>query len=587
MKNLRVLPALLVVLATLSNPVTVVAGSHADPAVIKVVSVETAPTVDGVLDENAWTRRYDRLVFNAGMGTGDVDFAVTGGVEVQAPYTDTTSTIVKIVHDGLDLYISLDSDDKSVCRFNSSWEGDGLFMKVKDASGTDVEYKLYFNLEGTDPDIHLELPGLYPSSAEGAAFKKSGTIVNDTTSVDSGYTAEMVIHLADLGYTDPYSDIQVLINIFDPDGYTGVAGEAWDVGQFYKAWWGSEWGPDMRILRLSDPPNRIALATEDDIVMDGQITESFWGGAETVIVGRDTHGSTGGYYSQWSDPANDYTDASEAVIRFVHKGELLYIAVESNDMSVGKWSPGWEADGLFLWMTDKGDYAPAARKEIKAMYFSGVEGDGISFETNDQIPTGSAEGVSFEPEGTVTHTGTNGDDAGYSLELVINTADYGYEVGDTVRLSAVIWDLDYSSADEYDAAIADYAPEWWGTQWADPNFERYFMYRGVVLSSSPVSADNAIAGPTDFSLSQNYPNPFNAGTVINISVPEAGNVNLEIFNVLGQNVATLYNGFLSAGSHSFSWNSLGDNNQQVSTGMYFYRLTVGDQIATKKMVMIK
>ncbi|MBC8191123.1 MAG: hypothetical protein H8E18_01970 [FCB group bacterium] len=121
MKNLRVLPALLVVLATLSNPVTVVAGSHADPAVIKVVSVETAPTVDGVLDENAWTRRYDRLVFNAGMGTGDVDFAVTGGVEVQAPYTDTTSTIVNIVHVGWGLYISLDSDDESVCRFISSW----------------------------------------------------------------------------------------------------------------------------------------------------------------------------------------------------------------------------------------------------------------------------------------------------------------------------------------------------------------------------------------------------------------------------------------------------------------------------------
>ncbi len=587
MRKLHVLPALLVVLATLSNPVTAVAGSHADPSFIKVVSVETAPIVDGVLDENIWARRYDRLVFNAGMGTGDVDFAVTGGAEVQAPYTDTTSTIVKIVHDGLDLYISLDSDDKSVCRFNSSWEGDGMFMKIKDASGADMEYKFYFNLEGTDPDIHLELPGLYPNSAEGAAFKKSGTIVNDTTSVDSGYTAELVIHLADLGYTDMYADVQVLINIFDPDGYTGVSGEAWDVGTFYKAWWGSEWGPDMRTLRLSDPPTRVALATQDAIVMDGQITESFWAGAETVVVGHNANGSTGGYYAQWSDPVNDYTDASEAIIRFVHKDELLYIAVESNDMSVGKWSPGWEADGLFLWMTDKGDYAPAARKEIKAMYFSGTQGDGISFETNDQIPTGSAEGVSYEPEGTVTHTGTNGDDAGYSLELVVNTADFGYEVGDTVRLSAVIWDLDYSSADEYDAAIADYAPEWWGTQWADPNFERFFMYRGVILSTSPVATDEFVAGPADFSLSQNYPNPFNAGTVISIALPEAGNANLEIYNVLGQKVATLYDGFLSAGSHNFSWNSLGNQNQQLSTGMYFYRLTVGDQVATKKMVMIK
>jgi len=496
MEKLRVILALLVAVITLSNPVTVVAGSHADPTFIKVVSVETAPTVDGVLDENVWARRYDRLVFNAGMGTGDVDYAVTGGVEVQAPYTDTTSTIVKIVHDGLDLYISLDSDDKSVCRFDGSWEGDGLFMKVKDASGIDVEYKLYFNLAGTDPDIHLELPWQYPTSGAGAAHKNSGTIVNDTTSVDSGYTAELVIHLADLGYTDAYSDVQVLINIFDPDGYTGVDGQAWDVGTFYKAWWGSEWGPDMRILRLSDPTTRIAYATQDDIVMDGQITESFWAGAESVLVGHNTNGSTGGYYAQWSDPDNDYTDASETMIKFVHKDDLLYIAVESNDMSVGKWSPGWEADGLFLWMTDKGDYAPTARKEVKAMYFSGVEGDGITFETNDQIPTGSAEGVSFEPEGTVTHTGTNGDDAGYSLELVINTADFGYELGDTVRLSTVIWDLDYSSADEFDAAVADYAPEWWGTQWADPSFERFFMYRGVILSSSPVSADDFVSGPT-------------------------------------------------------------------------------------------
>ncbi len=587
MKKLHGILALLVVFTTLSYPVAVVAGSHVDPSFLKIVSVETAPVVDAVLDENAWARRYDRLVFNAGMGTGDVDFAVTGGVEVQAPYIDTTSTIVKMVHNGLDLYISLDSDDKSVCRFNSSWEGDGLFMKVKDASGTDVEYKLYFNLEGEDPDIHLELPGLYPTSAEGVGYKKSGTIVNDTTSVDSGYTAEMVIHLADLGYTDAYSDVQVLINIFDPDGYTGVAGEGWEVGSFFKAWWGSEWGPDMRILRLSDPPTRIALATEDNIVMDGQVTEAFWTGAETVLVGHSANGSTGGYYSQWSDSTNDYTDASETSIKFVHKGELLYIAVESDDASVGKWSPGWEADGLFLWMTDKGDYAPAARKEIKAMYFSGVEGEGISFETNDQVPTGSAEGVSFEPAGTVTHTGTNGADAGYSLELVINTADYGYEVGDTVRLSAVIWDLDYSSADEYDAAIADYAPEWWGTQWADPNFEKYFMYRGVVLSSDPVSADDFASGPVNFSLAQNYPNPFNAGTVIDLAVPQAGNATLEIFNVLGQHVVTLHDGFLSAGSHSFSWNSMGSNQELVSTGMYFYKATVGGQVATRKMLMLK
>ncbi|NQV16283.1 T9SS type A sorting domain-containing protein, partial [bacterium] len=103
----------------------------------------------------------------------------------------------------------------------------------------------------------------------------------------------------------------------------------------------------------------------------------------------------------------------------------------------------------------------------------------------------------------------------------------------------------------------------------------------------PVSADDFVSGPTRFELSQNYPNPFNAGTVINIAVPQSGNVALEIFNVLGQHVITLHDGFLPAGNHSISWNSLGSHNELVSTGMYFYRLTVGDEVATKKMVMIK
>ncbi|MCD6204619.1 MAG: hypothetical protein J7L22_03045, partial [Candidatus Marinimicrobia bacterium] len=96
---------------------------HADPAVIKVVSVEKPLTIDGVLDENDWTRRFDYLVFNADTVTGDVEYAPTGGVYITGAYTDTTTTYVKIMHDGLDLYIALDSDDESVCKFGTSWEG--------------------------------------------------------------------------------------------------------------------------------------------------------------------------------------------------------------------------------------------------------------------------------------------------------------------------------------------------------------------------------------------------------------------------------------------------------------------------------
>ncbi|MCK4715348.1 MAG: hypothetical protein KAT54_00940, partial [Candidatus Marinimicrobia bacterium] len=136
--------------------------AHVDPSYIKVVSVEKPLIIDGVLDETDWERRFDYLVFNPDTVTGDVEYAPTAGALVTGTYPDTTTTYVKFMHDGLDLYIALDSDDEYVGKFGNSWEGDGLFMKIKDATGTAVEYKLFFNLGGVDPDIAFELPGMYP-----------------------------------------------------------------------------------------------------------------------------------------------------------------------------------------------------------------------------------------------------------------------------------------------------------------------------------------------------------------------------------------------------------------------------------------
>ncbi len=562
---------------------------HSDPPYLLVQSVEKEITVDGVLDETDWKRRFDHLIFRADFTPGDVEYGVTGGVEVQGPYQDTTTTIVKVLRDGLDLYISLQSDDQSVCKFNGSWEGDGLFMKIADAGGSQVEYKLYFNHDGVDPDIHFEYPALYPTSGEGAAQKHPSTIVNDNTAPDSGYTAEMVIHLDQLGYTDPYSDVPVLFNIFDPDGYVG--GDGWDAGAFYKSWWGSEWGPDTRILRLGDPRVRDAIKTTDAMTLDGQLNEPFWAKAEHVVIGKGSHLGTGGYYMQWGNPLNSYTDANMTTVRFAHNGTDLYIGVESNDASVCKWSPGWEADGLFLWMTYKDVIpGPGERLEIKAMYFTGNEGDGISFETNANVPAGGAGGASFEPEGTVTHTESNGADAGYSLEVVVHTDMFGYVDGDTVKLSAVIWDMDYASADVYDPDVADYAPNWWGTQWVDPNFEKYDMYRAVYLSDKTevsVKNEQPVVVAADFRLEQNYPNPFNPTTTIQYRLPETANIKVEIYNVLGRKLRTLVSKKQSAGTHSVVWDGRDDTGKLVGNGVYFYKLSSGKFNQTRKMILMK
>ncbi|MFO7889512.1 MAG: T9SS type A sorting domain-containing protein [bacterium] len=564
---------------------------HTDPPYLLIQSAEHPITIDGKLDETDWARRFDHLVFRKDFTPGDVEYAVTDGELVDGTYEDTTTTIVKFLHHGLDLYISLNSNDKWVNKWGGSWEGDGLFMKIADANGSMVEYKLYFNLAGHDTTIHYEEPGLYPGSGEGAAFKPESTVVNDTTAQDSGYTAELVIHLDQLGYTDPYANIPVMINIFDPDGQTGSAGEEWNIGAFHKMWWGSQWGPETRILRLGDPPMKNAIDTDGaTITLDGQLNEAFWDDTDYVVIGKGANYCSGGYYMQWGDSLNSYTDTSKAYIRFAHNGTDLYIGVTSNDSSVCKWSPGWEADGLFLWMTNKGVIPdPGGRMEIKAMYFSGVEGEGISFETNANVPTGGAEGVSFEPAGTVTHTETNGPDAGYSLEVVVHTDMFGYSDGDTVKLSTVIWDLDYASVDAYDQEISDYAPNWWGTQWADSNFEKYFMYRGVYLSPETSNIDTE--GPSTvvqkFHLKQNYPNPFNPTTQIRYHLPEAAEVKVEVFNLMGSKVTTIFNGKQSAGVQTVSWHGNDDTGKSVSAGIYFYRVSTKNFSQTRKMILIK
>ncbi len=88
--------------------------------------------------------------------------------------------------------------------------------------------------------------------------------------------------------------------------------------------------------------------------------------------------------------------------------------------------------------------------------------------------------------------------------------------------------------------------------------------------------------PNGFSLSQNYPNPFNPSTVINYALPKSSNVKIEIFNVLGEKVATLENKYEEAGNHKVQWNA-----GKYASGVYLYRLKAGSFEKTKKMILIK
>jgi len=93
--------------------------------------------------------------------------------------------------------------------------------------------------------------------------------------------------------------------------------------------------------------------------------------------------------------------------------------------------------------------------------------------------------------------------------------------------------------------------------------------------------------PSGFVLYQNYPNPFNPTTTIKYGLPEKRNVEVIIYNILGQKIKMWSLSDQSAGYHELLWNSTNDNNQIVSSGVYIYQIRAGNYINQKKMLLIK
>lgn len=111
------------------------------------------------------------------------------------------------------------------------------------------------------------------------------------------------------------------------------------------------------------------------------------------------------------------------------------------------------------------------------------------------------------------------------------------------------------------------------------------VYQSETISYNDLivtSVENESATPTDFTLFQNYPNPFNPKTNIKFQLNVDGFTTLKVFNVLGNEVATLISNNLPAGSYKINFNA-----SSLSSGTYFYTLTSGNNKRTKKMILLR
>lgn len=107
----------------------------------------------------------------------------------------------------------------------------------------------------------------------------------------------------------------------------------------------------------------------------------------------------------------------------------------------------------------------------------------------------------------------------------------------------------------------------------------------AALQATPLSVSNNDVEPRVFSLMQNYPNPFNPETVIEYQLPAGGNTTLQVFDVLGNKVADLVDGYQNAGPHSVTVSV--NTYKTLSSGVYFYRLTSSGISITKKLMVLK
>jgi flagellar hook assembly protein FlgD len=123
----------------------------------------------------------------------------------------------------------------------------------------------------------------------------------------------------------------------------------------------------------------------------------------------------------------------------------------------------------------------------------------------------------------------------------------------------------------------------------EPSIQTVTLVDGNNNAVSPIlRGENSSAIADEFQLNQNYPNPFNPVTNINYSMPAGGFVTLKIYDMLGKEVNTLVSASLNAGSYRSVWNATDYNGNKVATGLYFYSLTVDNQlVSTKKMVLLK
>lgn len=596
----------------------------------------SAITVDGQLNEPAWAAAESvKIVYGIDNGMPGSGWFRENGL---AAPLDSTRATVKFLVKADSLYVGIRVLDKSVGGgpFNH-FDGTLSNLRRKDGTARPVQDGEIFYAWVKEPwaDSLADSPGRLPffGGAWGSSpyFPRPDSlkriwdaattvqgIQNNDTILDQGYTMEFKLNLKLRGYNVSQVAGDIIMysfSIYDAD-YQWPLDTTRQAGN--RVWFQCPWGNanaynHIRIHARPDVgltggvpeigPERIipGAGSFASPVLDGRLTEPVWSapniGTLQIKFGdaaiRNAYPSTGPYRSgQFQPPVNGglaaVVDPSLATVKYFYKNDTLFLGFDVNDLVVQSVDNLDRWDGFRIIICQRnarnGDNVLYPRLLSFRIGGSGttvtaVRQDDLSSIGWDSLAQAVQVAMALKGGTTIDTLGST-PDSGYTAEMRVVLPRFGYPSGrgdGVLFFGAVFYD-----GDSFTPFTSSYGTRTWYMRERADNDGAAWCYMDPNIT---VGVDeNGTVTPEQFALLGNYPNPFNPSTTIRFVLPQRSEVSLEVFNVLGQLVATQIFGEHQAGEHSVQFNAA-----KLGSGVYYYRLSMAATNASVvgKMMLLK
>lgn len=589
--------------------------------------------LDGNLTETQWSKA-ETLTLKYGQnapGPTSGWFIEEAGTNVSSP-SDPLEATVKFLIQGNQLWLGFDVNDNSIGGQSGLWAVDGILMAVrsriqagdnnphyfgsqtwehiyswwlpKGAAGGDIGAMPRFHGAWGADDNSLRTAEAQEAWNAATVIKGKGKTNDDSGDPDVGYTVEMRVDLAKMGYDRSVGGrdfVELSLGIEDTD-------YRWpkDDGKYIatRTWWQGRWGntfsPGAARIYF-DPAVTVNTTTALPVVkpsfvvpngkneatptIDGKLTEAAWTKfvskvklkqgdlalAKTLPEG--SFNSSGWWTPDVNGGPPQIIDPSTATFKWFFKDNMLYLGMDVDDQAVSTDLGDELNDGVRFTINTRGtstnyDNTLHVPKPYQFLFTVGKDGkivlgqDLTDFLTKN--PGAVTAAMSLKGASTISNAADV--DTGYQFEIAIDLTKLGYPAdrGDGgLFLSATYFD-----GDLLQDKTKSYGTRIWWTRERDAGAYLYgYMDPNITVGTAIENIAEEI--PSSIELQGNYPNPFNPSTTIRYVLPMTGKVAVEVFDILGRNLYQLDLGTQNQGQNEFQFNASG-----LSSGMYFYRVTL-------------